>query len=54
MAEIETVKMYGEAFDGSGKIVNREVPVADVEAFRAAGYQFGEVEEIEEKPKKKK
>lgn len=50
--------MFGEAFDGSGKLVNREVPKADVQAFQNAGYQIGEIEEVveeivEEKPKPK-
>jgi len=36
-----SIAMHGPAFDGSGKIVNREVPEADEAAFRAAGYVIG-------------
>ncbi len=35
------VEMYGPAFDGSGKLVNREVPESDVKAYEAAGYVKG-------------
>lgn len=38
-------KMYGPSFDGSGEIVNRDVPEADITAYRKAGYELGEVEE---------
>lgn len=33
--------MHGPAFDGSGKTVEREVPLADVKAYQAAGYKAG-------------
>ena len=38
---IETVLMHGPAFDGSGDIVEREVPVVDKVAFINAGYVVG-------------
>lgn len=38
---METVKMHGPAFDGSGKMVERDVPFADVRAYKAAGYVEG-------------
>lgn len=34
-------KMYGPAFTAGGEIVEREVPEADVDAYRAAGYKLG-------------
>ncbi len=53
MAE-ETVLMHGPAFDGSGDIVERQVPISDVTAYRNAGYERGEnptktIEEVVEK-----
>lgn len=33
--------MNGPAFDGSGEKVEREVPLADVKAYEAAGYVKG-------------
>jgi hypothetical protein len=64
---MEHVLMHGPSFDGSGKIVEREVPVGDVKAYQAAGYVEGampmmekpapkveEVEVAEEAPKKEK
>lgn len=40
MAE-ETVLMHGPAFDGSGDIVERQVPKQDITAYRNAGYELG-------------
>lgn len=37
----EKVLMHGPAFDGTGDIVEREVPRADVTAYRNAGYADG-------------
>lgn len=39
--KIETVLMHGPAFDGSGDIVERQVPKVDVPAYRNAGYVDG-------------
>ncbi len=36
--------MNGPKFDGSGKIVEREVNEADVGAYLAAGYVHGKIE----------
>jgi len=35
------VTMHGPAFDDSGDLVNRQVPLSDVAAYRAAGYVDG-------------
>lgn len=35
------VMMHGPAFDGSGDLVERQVPDMDVVAFEAAGYKRG-------------
>lgn len=52
--------MHGPAFDDSGDVVDREVPVGDVAAFEAAGYTKGGKPKVEsdaavavEKPKGK-
>lgn len=37
------IKMYGPAFDGSGKTVSREVPESDVAAYQRAGYVIGDL-----------
>lgn len=43
----QTVSMHGPSFDGSGRLVNREVTKGDIGAYRAAGYVEGSiVEEI--------
>ncbi len=46
MANKDTVSMFGPSFDGSGVIVNREVPPGDVQAYQNAGYEVGSVPEI--------
>jgi hypothetical protein len=53
----KTVKMYGPCLKDPKKTVNRDVPVADIQAYKAAGYQLGSVEvepEEVEAPKAKK
>jgi hypothetical protein len=47
---MSTVTMNGPSFDGSGKIVEREVPVADVRAYKAAGYVEGALPKAEKLP----
>lgn len=37
------IKMFGPHFDGSGKLVNRDVTEADEQAYVSAGYKRGEV-----------
>lgn len=39
----DIVLMHGPAFDGSGEIVERQVTVADVPAYRNAGYADGPI-----------
>lgn len=60
---MKTVEMFGPSISDPSKIVNRQVPEVDVQAYKAAGYQLGSVEEAkevtpaevkEEAPKRKK
>jgi hypothetical protein len=48
---MDKVKMHGPSFDGSGRLVNRDVPAIDVRAYKAAGYVLGSLPE-EPKPQK--
>jgi hypothetical protein len=45
---VKTVKMFGPSISDPSKIVNRDVPEADVQAYKAAGYQLGSTNEIPE------
>lgn len=36
---MRTVKMFGPSISDPSKIVDRDVPECDVQAYRAAGYQ---------------
>ena len=38
MAQLETLLMVGPSISEPTKIVEREIPLADVEAYRRAGY----------------
>ena len=38
--------MFGPSFDSSGKLVEREVPIADVNAYKKAGYELGHLPEV--------
>lgn len=58
---MDIVKMYGPSIRNPERIVNRDVPACDVEAYKAAGYKEGSIEGEEpaaelvpEKPAKKK
>ena len=58
---VKTIAMYGPSISDPSKVVNRDVPVADIQAYKAAGYKVGSiVEEVEpveapvEVPKKKR
>lgn len=42
--KVETVAMFGPSLSDPKRIVNRDIPVADVQAYRAAGYQLGSIE----------
>jgi hypothetical protein len=52
-------KMYGPSISDPSKIVNRDVPACDVQAYKAAGYVLGSIKEekveapaeVVEKPK---
>jgi hypothetical protein len=58
---VKTIAMYGPSISDPSKVVNRDVPVADIQAYKAAGYVVGSiVEEVEtvevpvEVPRKKR
>lgn len=42
---METVAMFGPSLRDPSQIVNRDIPVADIQAYKAAGYQLGSVPE---------
>ena len=44
-AKVETVAMFGPSISDPSKIVNRDVPKADIQAYKAAGYQLGSIAE---------
>jgi hypothetical protein len=49
---VKTVAMFGPSLSDPSKTVNRAVPVADVQAYTAAGYKVGSIkEEVKEAPK---
>lgn len=37
----ETVTMYGASISQPEKMVEMEIPVADIQAYKAAGFQMG-------------
>ena len=37
--------MFGPSISDPSKIVNRDVPKADIQAYKAAGYQLGSIAE---------
>lgn len=41
-----TIKMFGPALSGPARLVNRDVPVADEQAYKAAGYKRGSIDEV--------
>jgi hypothetical protein len=43
--DVKTVAMFGPSISDPSKIVNRDVPERDVQAYKAAGYQKGSVAE---------
>lgn len=45
---VKTVAMYGPSISNPAKIVNRAVPECDIQAYRAAGYVLGSIEEVPE------
>lgn len=45
---VKTIAMYGPSISDPSKVVNRDVPVADIQAYKAAGYVVGSIaEEVE-------
>jgi len=46
--KVETIKMFGPSISDPTKIVNREVPVCDEQAYMRAGYKRGSVEDVVE------
>lgn len=42
---MQTIKMFGPSISDPTKIVNRDVPVCDELAYKAAGYQRGSIPE---------
>ena len=47
-ADVKTIKMFGPALSGPARLVNRDVPVCDEQAYKAAGYKRGSVPETSE------
>lgn len=45
---MKLVKMFGPSLSEPDKMVDRDVPEADVQAFRAAGYKEGSLPKKEE------
>ena len=44
--KVETIKMFGPSISDPTKIVNRDVPVCDEQAYVRAGYKRGSVEDV--------
>jgi hypothetical protein len=42
---MNTVKMFGPALSGPARLVNRDVPVCDEQAYMRAGYKRGSIPE---------
>lgn len=42
---VKTIPMYGPAISDPSKTVNRDVPVCDIQAYKAAGYVIGSIVE---------
>lgn len=42
--DVKTVAMYGPSISDPSKTVNRDVPVCDIQAYKAAGYALGSIE----------
>lgn len=53
---MEVIKMFGPSISDPTKIVNRDVPACDEQAYKAAGYKRGSIpeeSEVAETPKPK-
>ena len=42
-SKLQTIRMFGPSLSGPARLVNRDVPVADEQAYARAGYQRGSV-----------
>jgi hypothetical protein len=42
---MESVKMFGPALSGPARLVNRDVPACDEQAYARAGYRRGSIPE---------
>lgn len=47
-SDVKTVKMFGPSISDPTRIVNRDVPACDEQAYKAAGYKRGSIEEVSE------
>ena len=47
----QLIKMYGPSISDPSRIVNRDVPACDEQAYVRAGYKRGSVEELVAEPK---
>jgi hypothetical protein len=48
---VKTVAMFGPSISEPSKIVNRDVPECDIQAYKAAGYKLGSIKEEKEPAK---
>lgn len=46
--QVQTINMFGPALSGPPRLVNRDVPVCDEQAYARAGYKRGSVPEVSE------
>jgi hypothetical protein len=51
MNSLQTIKMYGPSISDPSRIVNRDVPACDEQAYIRAGYKRGSIDEVPEAPK---
>ena len=48
---MQIIKMYGPSISDPSRMVNRDVPACDEQAYVRAGYKRGSIEEVSEAPK---
>lgn len=51
MNSSHTIKMYGPSISDPSRIVNRDVPACDEQAYIRAGYKRGSIDDVLEVPK---
>lgn len=44
--QVQTIAMYGPSISDPSRVVNRDVPVCDIQAYKAAGYVVGSIEVV--------